>query len=67
MKIKLKKGLDLKIAGGVKTTAVRDVDVKVFAVSPDDFPGFKPKVDVKEGDSVMAGAPIMHDKSRGQR
>ena len=63
MKIKLKKGLDLKIAGGVSDTAVRDVDVKLFAITPDDFPGFKPKVDVKDGDTVLAGAPIMHDKN----
>lgn len=63
MKIKLKKGLDLKIAGGIKDTTVRDVDAKLFAIIPDDFPGFKPKVDVKEGDAVFAGAPIMHDKN----
>ncbi len=63
MKIKLKKGLDLKIAGGISDTTVRDVDAKLFAIIPDDFPGFKPKVDVKEGDVVLAGAPIMHDKN----
>lgn len=63
MKLKLKKGLDLKIAGGVSDTAISDIDVRLFAVIPDDFPGFKPKVDVKEGDTVIAGAPIMHDKN----
>ncbi len=63
MKLKLKKGLDLKLAGGITDNTVRDVDVKLFAVIPDDFPGFKPKVDVKEGDAVIAGAPIMHDKN----
>ncbi len=63
MKIKLKKGLDLKIAGKVEDTAVGNVSASLFAVCPDDFPGFKPKVDVKEGDAVIAGAPLMHDKN----
>lgn len=63
MNIKLKKGLDLKIAGEVTDMSVRDAEVKHFAVCPDDFPGFKPKVDVKEGDAVMAGAPVMFDKT----
>lgn len=63
MKLKLKKGLDLKIAGAVTDTAVREVEATLFAITPDDFPGFKPKVDVKEGDPIMAGAPIMHDKN----
>lgn len=63
MKIKLKKGLDLRIAGAVGNTAASDIDVRLFAVCPDDFPGFKPKVDVKEGDAVIAGAPLMHDKN----
>ncbi len=63
MKIKLKKGLDLKIAGGIDNAAVSDISASLFAVNPDDFPGFKPKVDVKEGDTVMAGAPLMHDKN----
>lgn len=63
MKIKLKKGLDLRIAGAVADTAPGDVDVRLFAVCPDDFPGFKPKVDVREGDAVIAGAPLMHDKN----
>lgn len=63
MKIKLKKGLELNIAGGIDNTAVSDISASLFAVNPDDFPGFKPKVDVKEGDTVMAGAPLMHDKN----
>lgn len=62
MKIKLKKGLDLKIAGAVTENAIHDADAHIYAVYPDDFPGFKPKVDVKEGDQVMVGAPLMHDK-----
>lgn len=63
MKLKLKKGLDLKIAGKITDMAPRQADVNLFAVTPDDFPGIKPKVDVKEGDAVIAGTPIMHDKN----
>ena len=63
MEIKLKKGLDLKIAGAVTDMTVHEADAKVYAITPDDFPGFKPKVDIKEGDTVMAGAPLMHDKN----
>lgn len=62
MKLKLKKGLDLKIAGKITDMAPRHADVRIFAVAPDDFPGLKPKVDVKEGDAVIAGSPLMHDK-----
>lgn len=63
MKIKLKKGLDLKIAGAVSNFTPIDISSNFYAVYPDDFPGFKPKVDVKEGDRVIAGAPLMHDKN----
>lgn len=63
MKIKLKKGLDINVSGAITDLTVTDIDTKLYAVNPDDFPGFKPKVDVKEGDSVMAGAPLMHDKT----
>ncbi|MDE5594001.1 MAG: Na(+)-translocating NADH-quinone reductase subunit A [Muribaculaceae bacterium] len=62
MKLKLKKGLDLKIAGKITDMVPRHTDVRIFAVAPDDFPGLKPKVDVKEGDAVIAGSPLMHDK-----
>lgn len=63
MKIKLKKGLRLNLAGamaeGSKPVAV---PTHTTAVCPDDFPGFVPKVDVKEGDAVACGSPIMHHK-----
>lgn len=64
MKIKLKKGLRLKLAGALPLNAVATaVDSKVFAIYPDDFPGFVPKVDVKEGDEVACGTAVMHDKN----
>lgn len=63
MKLKLKKGLELRIEGAIELQSVRKIDARLFAVNPDDFPGFKPKVDVNEGDTVLAGTPIMHDKN----
>ena len=33
---------------------------------PEDFPGLIPKVDVRVGDRVRAGTPLMHDKSNDE-
>lgn len=62
MKIKIKKGLDLKIAGAVTDSGLHVVNTDRAAIDPDDYPGFKPKLDVKEGDLVSIGSPLMHDK-----
>lgn len=64
MKIKLKKGLNLDLAGAIeKLEAPKVVATTLVAVVPDDFPGFVPKLEVKEGDAVKAGEPLLHDKS----
>ncbi len=63
MKLKLTKGLDLDLAGKVTSTAVTPAQGSLFAVVPDDFPGFTPKLDVKEGDAVLIGSPLLHDKN----
>ena len=62
--ITLKKGLNLNLAGSVRHGGVTDVKVTRVAVTPDDFPGFVPKLDVQPGDTVMAGQPLLHDKNR---
>ena len=65
MKINIKKGYDLPLAGAVSAEApTHPVAVKPASVAivPDDFPGFVPKVDVKEGQHVSAGEPLMHHK-----
>lgn len=60
---KITRGLDLCIAGGVAQGAVAtEVKAGVVAICPDDFPGFIPKLVVREGDPVYAGQPLMHDK-----
>ncbi|MCI9284909.1 MAG: Na(+)-translocating NADH-quinone reductase subunit A [Muribaculaceae bacterium] len=61
--INLKKGLNLRMTGGVDTPSeVSQVLPGSVAIVPDDFPGFRPKLDVAEGDSVCIGSPLMHDK-----
>lgn len=62
MKVKLSKGFDLKLAGGIDAGAVAETKAEICAVVPDDFPGFVPKADVREGDTVEKGSVLMHDK-----
>ncbi len=64
--IKLKKGLDLSLAGAVATPQPDDapmVTPATVAVTPDDFAGFIPKTEVREGDTVKAGQPLLRDKN----
>ncbi|MBQ3908205.1 MAG: Na(+)-translocating NADH-quinone reductase subunit A [Bacteroidaceae bacterium] len=61
--IKLRKGLDVRLKGKAMpevAAAVKAADE--FALVPDDFVGLKPKVVVKEGDSVRAGDALFVDK-----
>lgn len=66
MEIKIKKGLDIHLQGAAPHPADSGsllwVRPECVAVCPDDFPGFVPKVAVKEGDAVAAGAPLLFDK-----
>jgi len=64
MNIKIKKGLDLRLAGSLTDTAIAAKAMpKYVAIIPDDFPGLAPKPEVKEGDKVAAGQPLLHDKT----
>lgn len=62
--IHLKRGLDLNLQGGVdpSVTPMRSAPNSV-AIVPDDFPGLTPKLEVKEGDRVKRGQPLLHDKT----
>jgi Na+-transporting NADH:ubiquinone oxidoreductase subunit A len=62
MNITLKKGLNLSISGEITDFAVKEFKATQCAIVPDDFNGFVPKLDVKEGDVVKVGSPLMHDK-----
>lgn len=62
--IKVKKGLDLHLEGAVSDP--RDITVKpvtTVTIVPDDFQGIVPKMDVREGDTVLAGQAIFHSKT----
>ncbi|MCM1518103.1 MAG: Na(+)-translocating NADH-quinone reductase subunit A [Pseudoflavonifractor sp.] len=63
-KIRLKKGLDIKIEGGITSTDIVGTTPDTAAVVPDDFPGLVPKPCVKPGDRVKAGEALIHDKMR---
>ena len=59
----LKAGLDLPIAGGVQSAAVETLAAPSHvAVTPPDYPGYKMRLAVKEGDVVQAGQPLGYAK-----
>ena len=63
-RLSLKRGLDLKIAGFVEQgTKVVEVKPQFVAVVPDDYPGFVPKTEVREGDEVKLGTALLRDKN----
>ena len=63
---KLKKGVNLSLAGAIADTTVATASPKRFAIVPDDFTGIIPRLDVKEGDKVLAGDALFHDKNHPQ-
>ncbi len=62
MNLKITKGLDLRLEGAVTSFEAKEIKAPRCAISPSDYPGFEPKLDVKEGDNVMVGSSLMHDK-----
>jgi len=60
--IRLKKGLNLPIAGAALCEVTARVVPDLVAVKPTDFRGLVPRLLVKEGDSVKAGTPLFADK-----
>lgn len=61
--IRLKKGLDLPVAGAALCEVTKKVAPGLVAVKPTDFRGLVPRVLVKEGDAVLAGSPLFADKN----
>lgn len=52
------------MTGGVtEAGATIEIESPTYAIIPDDFTGFIPKMLVREGDTVLSGSPIMHDKT----
>ena len=61
--IKLKKGFTINLVGKPVRQLAEAPLSDTFALKPIDFPGLiRPKVTVKEGDTVKAGSPILFDK-----
>ncbi|MGN1253798.1 MAG: Na(+)-translocating NADH-quinone reductase subunit A [Prevotella sp.] len=61
--IKLRKGLDINLAGKAAKEKVATAASSVYGLSPLSFPGITPKVAVKEGDHVLAGEPLFVNKA----
>ena len=57
--IKLSKGLDIHLQGKAEE---KKIQLKSYALMPDDFEGVTPKVVVKEGDKVKAGDALFVNK-----
>ncbi|MDE6352710.1 MAG: hypothetical protein K2K88_06205 [Muribaculaceae bacterium] len=65
--LNIKKGLDLNLEGQIETPEiVGDVKPTLVGICPDDFHGMIPKAEVKEGDAVLAGDALLHDKNNPQ-
>lgn len=63
--LSIKKGLELRLRGAIGTYNAADaksLEPRRVAVVPDDYPGLRLKSDVREGDGIEAGAPLLHDK-----
>lgn len=64
--IRIKRGLDIPLAGKPSSNVTDDIESRLFAICPDDFPGPIWKSCVKPGDKVMAGDPLLKDKESGE-
>ena len=62
--VKLKKGFDIQLLGAIGDNAIVAAPVpQSVAVVPDDFHGIIPRMEKKEGEHVVAGEPLYHDKN----
>lgn len=61
-RIKIKKGLDIPLAGCASDRVEKVQGADLYAIAPDDFGGYTWKACVKPGDSVALGAPLMQAK-----
>ncbi|TXD81830.1 Na(+)-translocating NADH-quinone reductase subunit A [Subsaximicrobium wynnwilliamsii] len=61
--IKIKKGLDIKLQGEAEKVVEQATFSNFCTLRPEDFHSVTPKLVAKEGDMVMAGDVVFHDKS----
>jgi len=62
--IKIKKGLDIQLAGKAEKVFGQTDLPELFAIRPTDFHGVIPKMAIKVGDKVKAGTVLFFDKNR---
>lgn len=60
--INIKKGLDIPLQGKASSEITADTITDLFAITPDDFPGYTWKTAVKAGDTVECGSPLLYAK-----
>jgi len=60
--IKIKKGLDIPLAGSPSESVTADKVTSMFGIVPDDFPGYTWKAAVKAGDKIKAGDALLYAK-----
>jgi Na+-transporting NADH:ubiquinone oxidoreductase subunit A len=63
---KIKKGLDLPIAGKPTQQIFDGPTVSRVAIMADDFPGMRPGFEVEVGDPVRRGQVLFRDRKRGE-
>ena len=61
--LRIKKGVDIRLAGMPSLECGATPHPKMVAVQPTDFPGLTPKLLVKEGAKVQAGEALFFDKT----
>lgn len=61
--IKIRKGLDISLAGRAPQVEVPVTMGHSFGVVPDHYTGFQPRLNVKVGDRVQAGSAVLHHKN----
>ena len=62
--VRLKKGFDIHLLGAISDNALAATgQPQSVAVVPDDFHGIIPRMEKKEGEHVIAGEPLYHDKN----
>ena len=62
--IRLKKGFDFHLLGAIQGNDIAFTSpARSVAIVPDDFHGVIPRMEKKEGEHVIAGEPLYHDKN----
>ena len=60
--VKIRKGTNIKLKGVAEKLYANPVEVSEIVLRPDDFPTLIPKLSVKVGEKVKAGAPLFYNK-----